>query len=103
MIVATSSARREERAASRSSSETSAPAARSSSRPPASMHQTFSIEGTSPRIDSTSSAWRRDSTIAKRAPASPTIHWIWEGEDVSYTGTEVPPANQIAQSTRVHS
>ncbi|MCY1236854.1 hypothetical protein D9M72_495270 [compost metagenome] len=55
------------------------------------------------RTPATSSALAWSSTNTLRAPESCRIHSTWLAEEVSYTGTVTPPANQMAKSTRVHS
>ncbi len=89
--------------ASTSASEMSAPAARSRAMASRSICQMFSSPGSRSRTDSTVASCVGDSTRQATAPESPRIHWICSAELVSYTGTVMAPALQMAKSSSVHS
>ncbi len=102
-MVAGSSALASEERSSTVASLTSRPSRPSSATPPASMPHTCLSAGSASRTDSTAAACASLSTRAAVAPESPRIHCTCSAELVSYTGTVIAPALQIAKSSSVHS
>lgn len=84
-------------------SVTSRPAPASVARAPPSICQVCRSSGRRPRTSSTTAACWAVSVRTATAPESPRIHSTCSAEEVSYTGTVIAPAVQIAKSSSVHS
>ncbi len=83
--------------------ETLAPASASAASAPRSICQVCFSSGSRSRTSSTTAACASVSVSTATAPESPRIHSTCSAEDVSYTGTVIAPADQIAKSSSVHS
>src|SRR5664279_3497831 len=104
MMVARSSGPAAVRRDSRSAFVTPAPSAMRASIAPRSMTSiAVSGDSESEATFRANAAWASVSTNRVVMFESDVIQSIWEADDVSYTGTGIAPADQIAKSRTVHS
>ncbi len=96
MMVARSRGVAVVRRASRSASGMSAPRRVSTRTALSSIDQTCRSSSRSARTSAIRVRWAGPSATTARAPESRRMCPTWSADDVSYTGTDTAPANQMA-------